>query len=91
MFRFPASVIDEEAILTYCIADRITLTESGEFQVLEINLCEEEGGDWIEAEGVLRRLIPLREQIIQGDYRVLYLAWLKAMELDEITDDELRP
>jgi hypothetical protein len=64
-FRFPTTAVDDEAIQAYCIPDRITLSECGKFQVLEIDLSEEEGGDWIEVEGILRRLAPLREQIIQ--------------------------
>ncbi len=83
MFRFPASAIDEEAMRAYCVADRISLSRHGDFQVLEIDLSEEEGGDWIEPEGILRHIVPLREQIIRGDYRALYLAWLKAKQLNE--------
>ncbi|MCL5276160.1 MAG: hypothetical protein M1434_15680, partial [Chloroflexi bacterium] len=44
------------------------------------------------AEGVLGRLVSLREQIIQGDYRMLYLAWLKAKmfyEFDGVEDGEV--
>ncbi len=93
LFRFPASAIDEEAIWAYCIQDRISLTQTGKFQVLEIDLSEEEGGDWVESEGVLSRLAPLREQIIRGDYRVLYLAWLKAKMMNERdgVEDESEP
>jgi hypothetical protein len=38
-----------------------------EFYVLEFSFDEEEGLDWVEGEGTLGQLIPLREQIIQGD------------------------
>jgi hypothetical protein len=36
----------------------------------------------VETDGVLATLARLRDDIIQGDYRVLYLAWLKVMELE---------
>ena len=88
-FRFPAAAIDAKAIQAYCVQYRITLTRSGKYQVLNFELSEEEGGDWIDVEGVLWRLIPVREQIMQGDYRALYLAWLKAMELEgEVGEEE---
>ena len=87
-FRFPVAAVDAKAIRAFCIEDRISLTREGEFQVLEIDLSEDEGSDWIDVEGILRRLVPLREQIIQGDYRALYMAWLAEREADEDEDDE---
>ena len=54
------------------------------FDVLDLNLSEEESsGEWIEGEGSLSGLVPLRGDLIQGDDRLLYLAWLKAMPLQE--------
>ena len=50
--------------------------------MLDLDLSEEEGsGGWIEGEGSLSDLVPLRNDILQGDQRLLYLAWLKAMSL----------
>ena len=37
---------------------------------------------------MLSRLARLRDDILQGDYRVLYLAWLRATELDYDLDEE---
>ena len=81
MFRFPAGLLSREAIEPYCVRDRITYKTLGEFDVLDIDLSEEEGGTWIEGEGSLSELVPLRNDIFQGDHRLLYLAWLKAMSL----------
>ena len=87
-FRFPVAAIDAKAIQAFCIEDRISLTREGKFQVLEIDLSEEDGGGGIEAAGILRRLVPLREQIIQGDYRALYMAWLAERGADEDEDED---
>ncbi len=84
IFRFPAGLLNREVIQAYCVPDRITYKTIGRFDVLDLNLSEEEGsGEWIEGEGSLSGLVPLREDLIQGDYRLLYLAWLKAMPLYE--------
>jgi hypothetical protein len=48
-----------------------------------MDLSEEEGGDWIEGKGSLSGLVSLRSDIIQGDYRCLYLAWLKAKSVQD--------
>lgn len=37
---------------------------------------------WVEGEGWLSSLAPLRRDILEGDYRALYLAWLRVAELD---------
>jgi len=84
IFRFPAGLLNREVIQAYCVRNRITYKTIGKFDVLDLNLSEEEGsGEWIEGEGSLSGLVPLRDDLIQGDYRLLYLAWLKAMPLQE--------
>jgi hypothetical protein len=82
MFRFPAGLLNREVIKAYCVRDQITYKTIGRFDVLDLDLSEEEGSDeWIEGEGSLSDLVPLRNDILQGDHRLLYLAWLKAMSL----------
>ncbi len=51
--------------------------------MLEFELSEEEGFDeWMEQRGLLSTVGRLRDDILQGDTRALYLAWLKAMSLE---------
>jgi len=57
-------------------------------------MSEEEGFDeWIDERGLLSTLGRLRDDILQGDYRPLYLGWLKAMSLesDHYEEDEDDP
>jgi len=79
IFRFPAGLLSREAIALYDVPDRITFRTVNGFDILDMDLSEEEGGRWIEGEGSLSGLLSLRNDIIQGDYRSVYLAWLKAM------------
>jgi hypothetical protein len=83
MFRFPAGLVDLAAVEPYCGEDQIDFTKLGAYQILEIQLDEEEGLGWVEGEGILSGLIQLRHDILDGDYRCLYLAWLKAVTLDD--------
>jgi hypothetical protein len=39
----------------------------------------------------LASLLPIRADLISGDYRALFLGWLGAIESGEIDDDELEP
>ena len=96
MFRFPTSLIDREAIKPYCIDDYISLSFVGDWAILDWEFSQEEGFNyWIEGEGILSELIGLRQEILQQDYRGLYLAWLKAIALSEgyidIDNTQLEP
>lgn len=58
---------------------------------LNIELNEEDGdGEWIEGEGLLPGIMQVRSDILRGDYRVLYLAWLMIAEyeLEVLEEDE---
>jgi len=73
MFRFPKALIDVERMQKYCVEYQIVVSEINNFVILEISINDEEGFGWIEGEGNLSSLIGLRQEILQGDYRLLYL------------------
>jgi len=98
MFRFPKGILNSEEIDQYCDGDFVSFETVGEYQVLDIDFNPEDGGDLMEEEGNLSYFIPLRDDLLQGDYRLLYLVWLKAMTYeatgfeDEESDDyDLEP
>ncbi len=79
-FRFPNGLVDVSVINSYCDEYHTTIKTIDAVQVLEFEMDEEDGYDeWIEERGLLSTLARLRDDIIQGDYRALYLAWLNAM------------
>lgn len=90
-FRFPKSLLDPQPIEPYLWEDCIELEPAGDYLILDISLHEEEGGEWIEGGGWLSSLSRLRDDLLEGDYRALYLAWLRAAELQGADDDELEP
>jgi len=58
--------------------------------VLDLDFSPEDGNGWMEADAGLSHFIRLRTDLLEGDYRLLYLAWLKAMILygDSYDDEE---
>ncbi len=88
-FRFPKGLLDTATIEAYCDEDHLTLKTIGDVQVLEFEMNEEEGFDeWMDERGLLSTLGRLRDDLLQGDYRALYLSWLKAMSLESDYYDE---
>ena len=94
MFRLPKTLVDVPSIQPYLFEDRIMLEEHGKYFILEIQIGEDSDSfEWVESDSVLGQLTPLREQLLQGDTRMLYLAWLKAISMGdpEVTEEESEP
>lgn len=91
MFRFPKSLIDIQQIQPYCIEDCISISNSGNYAILDICFNIEDGFGWIEGGGELTEVIDLRNDILKQDYRLLYLAWLKAITLQDIDEKTYEP
>jgi len=91
MFRIPKSLINLEQVEPYCVGDCISYLTEGEYVILDILFYEEGGEFWVEGEGWLSSLVELRDDIMSQDYRVLYLAWLRAIMLEDMDDDTCEP
>jgi hypothetical protein len=87
MFRFPKGILNTEEIEQYCDGDFLSFETFDQYQVLEINYDSEDGG-WMDVEGNLSDFLPLREDLLQGDYRLLYLAWLAANAYETVVGFE---
>jgi hypothetical protein len=70
-FRFPKAAIDQVALQPYYYGvEEIELTMVSQHAILNIAF-EDEGGDWVEGEGRLASLAPLRDDVLRGDLRAL--------------------
>ncbi|NEQ47344.1 MAG: hypothetical protein F6K00_28930 [Leptolyngbya sp. SIOISBB] len=88
-FRFPKSAVNVPALESYCVDNIIEVAIAAKYVTLNIEIHEEEGGGWIEENNHwLSALIPLRQAILQGDYRVLYLAWLQAAAVSAYLEED---
>src|SRR5690349_10531772 len=76
-FRFPKPAIDLQALQPYTFGvEEIEQTTVGQYVILNIEFNQEEGMGWIDDEGQIALFAPLRDDILRGDLRALYLAWL---------------
>lgn len=95
IFRFPKAILDLDSVRAYCqpliVEDYLSLSTVGEYAILNIEFHEEEGDGWLEGEGWLPAMLGLRDDILQGDYRALYLAWLKTLDVEDLLDSVVEP
>jgi hypothetical protein len=83
IFRIFSSWVDIETIKCYSLhrAINIKLSKDQKYVIIDLKIHDDEGGGWTDGEGWLDALIGIRNEFINGDFRALYLAWLKAAEL----------
>jgi hypothetical protein len=88
-FRFPHGALPDDLLAGYDLGEFVTFTKHQDYDTLDIHFGEMEGpDDWTEYE--LGSLIPLREELMQGDLRALYIVWLASqpMDYDDEEDEE---
>ena len=90
MLKVPRNLVDVDIVKRYCPGDSAAIHEKGDHLIFEFT-SETDNYEWEEGEGWLSSLILLRSDILNGDYRSLYLAWLFCVQMGEMEDDELEP
>jgi hypothetical protein len=88
MFRFPKQLIDPAIFAPYCVEDCISVSTTPKSVILDLEFNTDNYDAWIEDDDYsLRDFVTLRDDLLQGDLRVLYLAWLGAGFSDHIDAD----
>ncbi len=87
--RFPHGALPADLLEQYDLEeDFVTFTRHSDYDVLDISFDEMEALDeWVDYE--LGPLIPIRDELMSGDMRALYIIWLAVQEwLGGYEDDE---
>lgn len=86
-FRFPRGILPGNLLAGYDLEDFASFTRYKDYDILNIEFGEMEGPDvWTEYD--LGSLIPIREELMEGDLRALYIVWLAAQEMMGSYDEE---
>src|SRR5436853_2348955 len=86
-FRFPHGILPADLIDGYDLDDFVTFTRYPDYDILDIHFGEMEGPDeWIDYE--LGSLIAIRDELMDGDLRSLYIVWLAGQRMGEGYDEE---
>ena len=89
--RFPHGILPADLIDGYDFDDFVTFTKHPDYDILDMHLGEIEAPDeWTEYD--LGSLISIRDELMEGDLRALYIAWLATVSMlgsyDEYDDEE---
>ena len=91
MLRVPGRMLEYGVARRYCCGDSALARRKGEWIILEFHSEDNDGDDWIEGNTQLSALIPVRADLVGGDHRSLYLAWLLCVQAGEVNDDAEEP
>lgn len=86
-FRFPRGILPTNLLSGYDLEDFASFTHYKDCDILDFYFNEMEPPDeWIDYD--LGSLIPIREELMEGDLRALYIVWLGAQEMMGSYDEE---
>lgn len=91
--RLPRAALDKEVLEQFATVDELSFDDTGTHWIVTWSI-EEEGGDSYDVEGGggwTARLLPLRDELLRGDLRPLYLGWLAGVSAGYVEDDEPVP
>lgn len=99
MLKLPAESLDKsilDACLTPSNNDAFDAILIGQHYLLTWSFNDEtreQGRFWSENDGPgwLSRLLPLRQELLRGDFRPLYLGWLTRLSAGELDDEDIEP
>jgi hypothetical protein len=89
--RLPSQRLSLETARQYCNGDSASVREKDGWVILSFMSEDEEGCDWLDLDDPLSRIIAVRNQLIRGDLRALYLGWLLRAQEGELDDDDVEP
>ncbi len=90
MVRVPKKLLKQDIVKAYCTEESFEYHSAGGNLILSFRHNDEEY-TWAEGEGWLDSLVPLRADLMRGDYRCLYLGWLLGAQSRELDDRQIEP
>ncbi|HYO53862.1 hypothetical protein [Archangium sp.] len=93
-FRLPRRLFDPALAQPYLREDFLSLRTTRDHVIFKFRVDVEDADGWTEGAGWLESLLPLREALLLGDLRALYIGWLAASECgigDEEGGEDVEP
>jgi len=94
MVRVPREIFDSATINAFATESSIYINHSESHWIKSWNLNESENHDRFcedDGRGWMGRLVALRDELLRGDLRSLYLGWLAGVTIGEVEEGEGEP
>lgn len=94
MIKLPKKFIDRDRFADFLPGiDEVAIYDSGDNTIFDVDIAEmpEDSYEWDDGSGWLAALAPLRTDLLSGDLRVLYLAWLIGVQWEIVPGNEMEP
>jgi hypothetical protein len=88
MLRLPRTVLSVDTLAGYTNYEGLDVWSTDEHTILEWRIDEEPDGEWVEGENWMSQLLPIRDELVRGDYRSLYIGWLASLTKDSWEKEE---
>jgi hypothetical protein len=89
--RLPSTLLSLSEVRPYCAGRGLEVRHRKGSVILTLSSDDEGGDGWVDPEGMLASLIPVRADLARGDHRALYLGWLAAAQAGELSEDDREP
>jgi flagellar motility protein MotE (MotC chaperone) len=89
--RIPSDAFDRKTLERYLIGDQSSSRAGSGYVVIDLRSDVEYSEDWEEGRGWMASLAPVRSDLLRGDLRPLYIAWLACIQDGDINDDASEP
>ena len=86
-----AKLLSADTARLYSCGEAASVREKADRLILTFRSEQEGGGDWVQAEGILSALVPLRAELARGDLRGLYVGWLLNAQAGDLGKDVREP
>lgn len=93
MVRLPGASFDAASVKSYCHDEDVSLQKKKGCVLLDFHRDDESGDweEWDDGSGWMTSLTALRADLLDGDRRCLYLAWLCGIEMDCLPENAKEP
>lgn len=92
--RVPLATFRKSELEPLRSQDALTIEANESHWIIDWSLDDSENHDRFgmdDGSRWMRRLVPLRDELLRGDLRPIYLGWLAAASLDAVPDEALEP
>ena len=94
MIRLPKKFIDRERFDDFLPGvGEVAIFDSADSTIIDVGVGEilQDSYEWDDGSGRLAALAPLRADLLSGDLRILYLAWLIGVQWNTVPADKTEP